>query len=176
MKRKKPNGRAGPASPSAEHIASIAGVSIQLVYKKLRQGKTASQIVAEAHQRREQIALRGLPTVPVKTNGHAATNVVSFAQAQAEKENWLCELRRIEVMKARKELMPVSYVRLWGTRFLIAARDELLRGPGELADELAAERDPRRCEAILRRWVEHVLRKFCETERLWGPPIEGDAA
>jgi hypothetical protein len=59
------------AEPTAEVIAAIAGVSVQLVYRKLRMGKTAKQIIAEACEREQAVVGReilGLPTVPV--NGH----------------------------------------------------------------------------------------------------------
>jgi hypothetical protein len=79
-------------------------------------------------------------------------------------------------MRLRRELLPVGYIRFWGTKFLVAARDELKNGPSELRDDLAAERDPVACEAIVRRWVDRVLRKFYECEKLWNPPLEDDVA
>jgi hypothetical protein len=92
---------------------------------------------------------------------------MTFSGAQTAKENWLAELRKIEVMKARRELVRVSYMRLWGTRFLVAAREELEKGAGELQDALAAESSPVEWAKILRGWVERVVAKFYECERLW---------
>jgi hypothetical protein len=79
----------------------------------------------------------------------------------------LAERQELENMLRRGELMPVSYARLWGVRFLIAARDELLRGPGELGDAVAAESDPRKCTAMLRAWAERTLAKFEQLDTIW---------
>ena len=176
MKQRKPAKKRanGHPEPTAAEIARMAGVSMSLVYRKLQEGRTPAEIVTAAQQRREQFVLRDLPTTQV--NGHAANGVLSFAAAQAAKENWLAELRKLEVMRERGELIPTAYVRIWGTRFLMAAKDEMQKAPGELQDVLAAESDPVKCRALLEKWVERVLTKFYELERLWGPPIEGDAA
>jgi hypothetical protein len=49
-------------------------------------------------------------------------------------------------------------------RLLIAARDELLRIPGELADTLAAEADASKCAAIVRAAVDRAIARFAELE------------
>ena len=74
-------------------------------------------------------------------------------------------------MRRRGELMPVSYVRQWASRFLIEGRDELLKGPSELQDALAAEDDPRKVNAILRAWLDRAIAKFEQLKTLW----EGNA-
>ena len=112
------------------------------------------------------------PAIPA-TNGHAAAGLLSYAGAQAEKERWAAALRKLEYQKKSGELLPVSYVRHWGVTFLTEARDTLLRGPSELADPLAAEVDPRQCEMIVQKWVERVMERFFQLERLWG---QGDDA
>jgi hypothetical protein len=70
-------------------------------------------------------------------------------------------------MLRRGELMPIRYARLWGLRFLIDGRDELLKGPSELADALAAEADPLKVAAILRAWLERAMGKFEQLRMLW---------
>jgi hypothetical protein len=182
MKRKSKTAK--DRAPAAQ-IAKLAQISISRVCRLRQEGRSDSEIIAAAAQRREaQALLRNLPVVPINTvvpingatNGHAGDCTLTYSAALTQKENWLAELRKIEVMKARRELVPVSYMKLWGTRFLVAAHDELLRGPGELADALAAESDPVECAKIVRAWVERVLQKLCECEKLWGPPIDEDAA
>jgi hypothetical protein len=75
-------------------------------------------------------------------------------------------------MLRRGELMPVSYVRTWASRYLTDGRYTLLAGPSELQDTLAAETDPLKVNAILRAWLERVMGKFHRCERLWGADCE----
>ena len=74
----------------------------------------------------------------------------------------------MEFQKKSGELLPVSYVRHWGVTFLTEARDVLMRGPAELADQLAVEDDPRHCEMIAQKWIERVLERLHQLRRLWG--------
>jgi hypothetical protein len=171
MKRKQrpPKAKAGPSQ-----VAGAAGCSKQLASRLLKRGMTKGEIIERiADNKQREAALLDLPVVPV--NGHAANGMMPFAQAQAAKENWLAELRRIEVMKARRELMPVAYMKLWGTNFLTEAKDLWLRGPSELRDALAAESDPAKCEAIVRGFCERVVERLSQLERLWNPPWPGAA-
>jgi hypothetical protein len=160
--------------PSAAQVAKLAGVSISRVYRLRQEGRSDAQIIADAQRRKEEFVLRDLPTVPV--NGHAADGTLSFAAARAAKENWAAKLRQVEYQERSGELIPVSYVRYWGVNFLIAAKDEMLKAPSELADTLAAESNPRAVEEVLRRWVERVMNKFHQLDRLWAPPPQGPEA
>lgn len=165
----------GKSKLSVMQIAAVAGVSETLVRKKLNQGKTARAIIADAELRDQDLSLRVQPYAPPSegANGHAAADgMMSFARAQTAKENHLAELRRIEVMRLRNELIPTSYVKIWGQRFLVEARDAMLRGPSELQDVLAAESNPPKVNAILTAWVEKVLRKYYELGKLWSEPPE----
>jgi hypothetical protein len=174
MKRK---AKAGPdrAEPSAATIARLAGVSIPLVYRKLQEGKTGAEIIAASQRRKEESVLRDLPPVKVDANGHAA-GALSYAGAQAEKERWAAALRKLEFQERTGEVVPVSYIRHWGANFLIAAKDEMLKMPGELQDVLAAESDPLKVAAILRLWVERVMDKYYRLDRLWGLEPKDDVA
>jgi hypothetical protein len=89
-------------------------------------------------------------------------------EAKLRRARALADGQELENAQRRGELIPVAHVRLWATRFLVSARDELLKGPGELQDALAAETDPVRCAGIVRAWTERVLGKFHNLERLWG--------
>jgi hypothetical protein len=156
-------------------VARLAGLSIARTYRLRAEGRSDAEIISGSQRRREAIALRNLPSTKVETiNGHAANGAVSYAASLAEKERWAAELKRIEVMEKRRLLVPLVYMRMWGVKFLIAAKDELLRGPGELQDALAAESDPRECRRIVERWVTRTLTKFYECERLWTAPPEDD--
>jgi hypothetical protein len=167
-----------PTGVTAEVIAKIADVSIQLVYRKLARGKSASEIIIEAGRWRDkqQMASGDYPVVPyndvISTNGHSANGYgnLSFAAAQTAKENALAELRQLEVLEKKGELIPVAYVRHWGLNFLIQGRQILEWGPTEMRDELAAETDPVKCEAIVRRRDERVLDEFYRLEVLWTQP------
>ncbi len=169
------------AELSAQQIANCAGCSLTLVNRKLAQGKTPRQIIAEAEQQAQQAALKH-PTVIVTdlVNGHAnghAAGALSFSQAQCSKENALAELRQLELMERRRELIPVSYVKTWASRFLVEGRDILLNGLGELQDRLASESDPVKIGEILRFWVDQAMARFLQTESLWGggSPVDEDA-
>ena len=61
-------------------------------------------------------------------------------------------------------------------RFLTDGRDMLLTGPSELADALASESDPLKCAATLRTWLERVMGKFHQLEKLWGADDEAQVA
>jgi hypothetical protein len=165
----KPKRKSAPdrAEPTAAQIARMAGISISLVYRKLQEGRTGAEIIAASQRRKEESVVRGLPATPV--NGHAANGTLSLSGAQTEKERWAAALRKLEYQERSGELIPVSYVRHWGVTFLVAAKDEMLKAPGELADTLAAESDPRVVEEVLRRWVERVMDKFYRLDRLWAP-------
>jgi hypothetical protein len=166
MAKRKAGKRAGP---SAQEIANIAGVSLTLVNRKLAQGKSPKQIIAEAVEREQAVGrdILGLPVVPI--NGHAA-GIPPFAASQAAKEFHLSRIRQYEADAKAGELMPVSYARFWGLRFLIEGRDILMNGPSELQDSLAAEADPLKVHAILKAWVERIMERFYRLERLWSPP------
>jgi hypothetical protein len=159
-------------------VAALAGTSIQLVARKRALGKSDRTIVFEAELQAQQAA-RKQPTVVVTdlVNGHAnghAAGALSFSQAQCSKENALAELRQLELMEKRRELVPVSYIRAWGMRFLTEGRDLLLNGLGELQDRLAAENDPAKISEMLRFWLDRVMERFLQTESLWGggPPVD----
>ena len=160
------------AELTAQQIANCAGCSLTLVNRKLAQGKTPRQIIYEAEQQ-AQTAAQKHPTVIVTDviNGHAnghAAGALSFSQAQCSKENALAELRQLELMEKRRELIPVSYVRVWASRFLTEGRDLLLNGLGELQDRLAAENDPAKISEMLRFWLDRVMERFLSLETLWG--------
>jgi hypothetical protein len=159
--------------PSAQDVANIAGVSLTLVNRKLSQGKSARTIIYEAEQQAQQAAQKH-PTVLVTdivnghANGHAANGALSFSGAQTAKENALASLRQLELAEKRRELIPVSYVRVWASRFLTEGRDILLNGLGELTDKVASETDAAKVAEILRFWLERAMLRFLETETLWG--------
>lgn len=167
--------------PSAQDIANIAGVSLTLVNRKLSQGKSPRTIIYEAELMAQQAAQKSPVNVEVAemtgpVNGHASNGQWSFSQAQTAKEGALAELRQLELAERRRELIPVSYVRTWASRFLVEGRDLLLAGPGELQDVIAAESDPVKCERILRCWVERALLAFFSLERLWSEPHGDETA
>jgi hypothetical protein len=184
MKKKQPKVVGGL---SAAEIAKLTNVSVSRIYTQLSQGRTPYEILLAAQRRKEQQAARAVSVLPAALDivaplngggGHVNGSVPSYAASLAKKEAMLAELRSVELAEKRRELLPVSYFRHWGTKFLIEAKNLWLRGPSELADELAAECDPRKCESIVRRFCEQVVGRIYELERLWSPepPPEADAA
>jgi hypothetical protein len=152
---KKPKRRA--AGPT--EIARLAGVSKQLASRKLRQGKTPAQIIAEAEAAR----------TARKANGHAASipSAPTFAAAQCRKENALAVLRELEVATRMGELIPRYQVTGFLSRGLVAFRDALLRLPGELSDRLAAETSPAVVHDILDGRLRDALQGFARLKEEW---------
>jgi hypothetical protein len=157
-------------------LAREVGLTPTTISKKLKQGQTPEQIRRDAarKQGRAPTTNRKGAGRPPETEseydllmqGRArldALDEMKFRRAKA-----LAERQEIDNMLKRGELLPVSYVRQWATRYLTDGRDMLLVGPSELADTLAAETDPLKVAAILRAWLERVMGKFHQLEKLWG--------
>jgi hypothetical protein len=173
---KKP--KAGGGGLSATEIARLSGLSTSRVYTLLAEGRSCFEILLSAQRRKQQAAAREVPVLPVDVDVIAPANggihvngaVPSYSESLAKKEAMLAELRNVELMQKRGELMPVSYFRHWGMKFLVEAQDLWEQGPSELADRLASENDPRECEAIVLGFVERVVDRLYKLERLWAPP------
>jgi hypothetical protein len=161
-------------------LARECGISEATVSKKMKAGKTADQIRTEAAQRKGVAPNRHGPGRPAAKQSEydmilkARTRYDEMEQAKLRRQKALAERQEIENMLRRGELMPVSYARKWGLRYLIDGRDEMLKGPSELADELAAESDPVRVKAILLAWVERIMAKFEQLEMLWKGEVENE--
>jgi hypothetical protein len=170
-------------------LARETGLSGAAVSMKMKAGKTPDQIRAEAAQRQGRApASKPKPgkasPVPSGRRGPGHPPLASeydmvikgrerydaMDDAKLRRAKALAERQEIENMLRRGELMPVAYARKWGIRFLMDGRDELLKGPSELADALAAEDDPLKVAAILRGWLDRVVTKFEQLRQLW----EGD--
>lgn len=130
MKRKRK-----PGEPTAEMIASIAGVSVQLVYRKLRMGKSAKEIINEAAARQ---ALPDLPVIPINGSAAAAA-LVPYSISQAKKEAALAKIREYEAGEMVGELISKAEVVMW-IRHLYTPLINGLRGlPVEMRDFLGPE-------------------------------------
>lgn len=145
----------------------MSGISVSRVYRLLSEGRTGAQIVAQAQQRKQD-ALRNLPVTPVNGhNGHAAADgLLTFSAAQAQEKTWSAKLRELEYMERCGTLVPLSYIKHWGTGFCIAIRDEMQK-VSELRDVLAAENDPARVQVLLDNWVGRVCDRIHSLEALW---------
>lgn len=154
-------------------LAREVGLSEAAVSRKMKAGQTPDQIRRSAAQR------KGIKPPNTKGPGRAAKpseyDLViqshergdALEEAKLRRAKALAEHQEIDNMLRRGELMPVAYVRLWASRFLTDGRDELLKGPSEMQDALAAETDPLKCNAIVRAWVERIMNKFEQTDQLW---------
>jgi hypothetical protein len=119
MGNKKPRAKS-KAKDSPAEVARAAGCSRQLAHRLLQRGMTRSEIIARvAEQNARKADLMEFPTTAVSaTNGHAAADgMLSYAGAQASKENWSAALRKLEHQKKCGELVPVRYMRRWGVTF-----------------------------------------------------------
>ena len=161
-------------------LARETSQSPSSVSQKLKEGQTADKIRADAARKQGRATATkkapGRPRVPSEYDMVIAsrTRYDEMEQAKLRRQKALAERQEIENMLRRGELMPVSYARKWGLRYLIDGRDEMLKGPSELADELAAESDPVRVKAILLAWVERIMAKFEQLEMLWKGEVENE--
>jgi hypothetical protein len=101
---------------------------------------------------------------------------LELEEAKLRRSRALAEGSEIENMVRRGELMPCVYVEKHLTRYLIDGRDELLRLPSELADELAGESDPLKVRRILEAATDRVIAKFDQVKNLWQNDAEAKVA
>jgi hypothetical protein len=106
----------------------------------------------------------------------ARSRAFELEDAKLRRSRALAEGSEIENMVRRGELLPVPYVTKWVTRYLIDGRDELLRLPSELADELAGESDPVKVRRILEAATDRVIKKFEQLYSLWQKDAEAKVA
>lgn len=163
-------------------LARECGVSANTVSRKMKAGKSPDQIRMEAARRAGRAPT---DTTPGKAASSPAEydllvqgreRLDALDKAKLRRAQALAERSELDNMLRRGELIPVAYVRQWASRFLTDARDDLLKGPSELADRLAAEDDPLKTAAILRAWLERVMGKFHQLDRLWGAGEEEKVA
>ena len=165
-------------------LARETRLSAAAVSQKMKAGQTPDQIRRDAARRqgRAPSDTRGPGKLPSNSRGpgrpplaseydlviqgRAHTNALDDVKLRRARA--LAERSELDNMLRRGELVPVAYIRTWGTRFLVDACDTLMTGPSELQDTLAAEADPLKCAAIMRAWVERVMAKFHQLDRLWG--------
>ena len=164
----------------ANALARETGLPKQTVSERMRKGQTVDQIriYAAALGRSPKIEFPytgAAPCPPESAEADGAYELIvrgrhrleAIDDAKLRRARALAERGEIENALRRGELIPVAYVRTWASRFLTDGRDEILKAPGELADVLAAETDPLKVAAILRGWVERVMAKFHQFDRLW---------
>jgi len=133
-------------------LAARAGCSINTASRKLRQGKTPAEVVAEAAAWKEKQS-RTKPKASSKAQE-------SFFEAQARKERALASLRELELTVKCGELVPLAEVNAWVASMLIRARDILLRIGPELADRLSKEADPVTVKALIDGEVRRALNEL----------------
>lgn len=176
--------------PETKHVVNLGvsalaretGQSPAAVSKKMKAGQTPDQIRAAAARRqgRAPNKSRGPGRPPIASEydmvikGRARLDDIDDAKLRRAKA--LADHQELENALRRGELVPVAHIRIWGSRFLTDARDTLLTGPSELQDILAAEDDPLKCAAIMRAWLERVMGKFHQLEKLWGEGEEAQVA
>jgi hypothetical protein len=76
----------------------------------------------------------------------------------------LANLRELEYAQKKGQLVPIVLVNAFVGGMIVAARERLMRMPGELRDQLAACIEPIACERMLEREVRLVLAELKEME------------
>jgi hypothetical protein len=167
-------------APVTKHVTNVGvaalarecGISQAAISKKLKAGKTPDHIRMVAAQKQGRAPNRkgpGRPPLPSEYDLviQGRERMDALEEAKLRRAKALAERQELENMLRRGELLPVSYVRRWATRFLIDGRDEMLRMGSELGDTLAAESDPVKCRAIIRAGMERALAKFEQLNTIW---------
>jgi hypothetical protein len=127
-----------------------------LVYKKLRQGKSAAEIVSEAHARRarQQELLTGLPSNGPVNGG--ANGFPPFSFWQTKKEAALAGLRETELAEKTATMIETATMRRWLNHLLRPLVDALRNLPGQMANEVGGETG-KRLEKVLDGKIENIL-------------------
>lgn len=156
-------------------LAREVGLASTTISKKLQAGQTPDQIREACAQRQGRQGSRGPQPKrpPMRRDEYdlvvkGKKRLDDFDEAKLRRARALADRGELENALRRGELIPVAYVRQWASRFLSDGRDALLAGPSELQDVLAAETDPVKVNAVLRAWLERVMAKFHQLDRLWG--------
>jgi hypothetical protein len=180
MKKKPPT-----KQPTKQRVVNVGGAALAretgfspaAISKKLKQGRTPDQIRKEAARRQGRVYGPGTPPktkAEYELVAETRDRYDALEDAKLRRAKALAERQEIENMLRRGELMPVAYVRQWASRFLVDGRDELLSGPSQLADALAAESDAVKVEAILRAWIERAIAKFEQLKQLWEGGLDAE--
>lgn len=154
-------------------LARETGLSAQAISMRMKRGQTAEQIRDAVAQRKGQTRSHGQEKKALGKHEYSLVlkgreRIDAMDDAKLRRAQAQAERQELENMLRRGELIPVAYVRQWATQFLTDARDTMMAGPSELQDGLAIETDPVKCAALLRAWLERVMGKFHQLERLWG--------
>ena len=129
-------------------MAAEAGVSPALVTRKLNQGKTREQIIAEANGRRAQIAATA-PVNAERQQVNEPAKVEDFAAAQRRKETALADLRELELAEKAGKLVDAGAALSAELERITVAKTRLLMVPADLCERVAAEANPIRCREML---------------------------
>jgi hypothetical protein len=158
----KTNGRSGPpigASLSAAELAAELDISKVTVARKRRLGKSDDEIRHEAAHWRAELAAGRFgrhPTVhgnkqnsrpPGRTNGNSP--VPPYAESQAKKELMLANLRELEYLERRRDLVPARALQVWLMDCVSELRSRALRLCGYAGDRFGRE---------TAEWLEYEIR------------------
>ncbi|MGC4052925.1 MAG: hypothetical protein QM757_26655 [Paludibaculum sp.] len=165
-------------------LAQQAGCSPALVSRKLRDGKTPDQIIAEAAEYRERLATRN------QNNGELppAADVAAlrgelggkgesgepekYSDAVRRKEIALADLRELELAEKRGELVSATDAALRIAEICQMVRDAMVSIPTKIAPRLASMSSEREITAELRQVIRQELARISEQLK----PEEDDAA
>lgn len=143
-------------------LAAEAGVDPALVSRKLKQGKTREQIIAEAQARRERIALT-LSVDAVDKHVDAPESDEDFASAQRRKEIALADLREIEKAEKLGKLVESEATLAAWLDAIATSKTRLLMVPDDLGERIAPETNPIRCREMIAAGIRAALEDLAAT-------------
>jgi hypothetical protein len=148
--------------PVASEVAKMANCSRTLATRLLQRGFSVEQIVSRCERRRQIEAAKlaaSIPSISVPVPSEPLDGAAStFVFHQVRKERALADLREIQVLKARGEVLPVEPLRSISIELVRFQQRELNSWPGELSYELA-DQPQRVCMEILERHVQYLREK-----------------
>lgn len=155
----------------AEYARRI-GVKPPQISRLIRQGKlpvepdgkidvVKADVAIKAHRDPARAHLRKskLPSVTLD-----AKQAEAYQDARTAREEWNAKLAELEYQKSAGEL--VDRQKVGASLFMIgrSTRDSLLRIPARISEQLARERDPRRCRALLTEELHKALLHLADEE------------
>ena len=135
-------------------LARRAGVEPSTVTKKLNQGKTPEQILAEAATYRLRQAER---LAAVSKQQRTPEEIETFSDAQRRKESALADLRELELAEKRRDLVPAAEMKEAWVSICVKVKSAILGMPDKLAPSIVGLPDPMTAKSILIRECETIL-------------------
>jgi hypothetical protein len=130
-------------------LALEAGVSTSTVSRKLRQGKSRSQIIAEAEAWRQQ-----------QRQSHNSDGGEALFDAQRRKMIAIANLSELELATKRGQLVSLKEVNAWIAKTIERAKEVFLPISARISERIANESDPVAVQEIIDGEIRKALMKM----------------